>query len=58
MEAQELLGLGLMLSAGEMPRIAGQFGFEIGSKANVIGAVYAAKGAMNLTRTVVQVVSK
>ena len=51
-------GLGLMLSAGEIPRIAGQFGLETGTKANVMGAVYAAQGAMNLTRTVVQVVSK
>ena len=55
---QALLGLGLMLSAGEIPRIAGQFGLETGTKANVMGAVYAAQGAMNLTRTVVQVVSK
>jgi hypothetical protein len=47
-----------MLSAGEIPRIAGQFGLETGTKANVMGAVYAAQGAMNLTRTVVQVVSK
>ena len=55
---QALLGLGLMLSAGEIPRMAGQFGLETGTKANVMGAVYAAQGAMNLTRTVVQVVSK
>ena len=55
---QALLGLGLMLSAGEIPRSAGQFGLETGTKANVMGAVYAAQGAMNLTRTVVQVVSK
>ena len=41
-----LLGLGLMLSAGEIPRIAGQFGLETGTKANVMGAVYAAQGAM------------
>ena len=53
-----LLGLGLMLSAGEIPRIAGQFGLQTGTRANVMGAVYAAQGAMNLTRTVVQVVSK
>ena len=33
---QALLGLGLMLSAGEIPRIAGQFGLETGTKANVM----------------------
>lgn len=53
-----LLGLGLMLSAGEVPRIAGQFGLETGTRANVMGAVHTAQSAVNLTRTVVQVVAK
>lgn len=51
-----LLGLGLMLSAGEVPRIAGQFGLDTGTRANVMGAVYAAQSAINLTKTIVQVV--
>ncbi len=51
-----LLGLGLMLAAGEVPRIAGQFGLDTGTRANVTSAVYAAQSAMNLTRTVVSVV--
>lgn len=51
-----LLGLGLMLSAGEVPRIAGQFGLDTGTRTNVMGAVYAAQGAVNLTKTIVQVV--
>ena len=51
-----LMGMGLMLSVGEVPRIAGQFGLETGTRANVTGAVYAAQGAMNLTRTVAAVV--
>lgn len=51
-----LLGLGLMLSAGEVPRIAGQFGLDTGTRTNVMGAVYAAQGAVNLTRTIVHVV--
>lgn len=53
-----LLGLGLMLSAGEIPRIAGQFGLDTSTRANVMGAVYAAQGAVNLTRTIVQAVTK
>ena len=53
-----LMGLGLMLSAGEIPRIAGQFGLDTTTRANVMGAVYAAQGAMNLTRTVVQTVAR
>lgn len=52
-----LLGLGLMLSSGEIPRIAGQFGLDTSTRANVMGAVYAAQGAVNLTRTVVQTVA-
>ena len=53
-----LLGLGLMLSAGEIPRIAGQFGLDTGTRANIMGAVYAAQGAVSLTRTIVQTVAK
>ena len=53
-----LLGLGLMLAAGEIPRIAGQFGLDTGTRANVMSAVYAAQSAVNLTRTVVQTVAK
>lgn len=53
-----LLGLGLMLSAGEIPRIAGQFGLETGTRANVMGAVHAAQSAVSLTRTIVQTVVK
>ena len=33
---QALLSLGLMLSAGEIPRIAGQFGLETGTKATAM----------------------
>lgn len=53
-----LLGLGLMLSSGEIPRIAGQFGLDSSTRTNVMGAVYAAQGAVNLTRTIVQTVAK
>lgn len=49
-----LLGLGLMLSAGEIPRIAGAFGLDTSTKANVSSAVYTAQAAVNTTKTVVQ----
>ena len=49
-----LLGLGLMLSANEIPRIAGQFGLETGTRANISSAVYTAQSAINLSRTVIQ----
>ena len=53
-----LLGLGLMLAAGEIPRIAGQFGLDTSTKANLMGTVYAAQSVVNMTRTVVQAVAK
>lgn len=51
-----LLGLGLMLSAGEVPRIAGAFGLDTSTKANLMSAVYTAQTAVNMTRTVVKAV--
>ena len=53
-----LLGLGLMLSAGEIPRIAGAFGLDTTTRANIMSAVYTAQAAVNTTRAVVQAVSK
>ncbi len=52
-----LLGLGLMLSAGEIPRIAGAFGLDTSTKANLMSAVYTAQTAVNMTRTVVKAVA-
>ena len=51
-----LLGLGLMLSAGEIPRIAGNFGLETGTRASITGSMYAAQHALTLTRTIRQMV--
>lgn len=53
-----LLGLGLMLSAGEIPRIAGAFGLDTTTRANIMSAVYTAQASVNTTRTIVQAVSK
>lgn len=53
-----LLGLGLMLSASEIPRIAGAFGLDTTTRANIMSAVYTAQAAVNTTRTIVQAVSK
>lgn len=52
-----LLGLGLMLSAGEVPRIAGAFGLDTSTKANLMSAAYTAQTAVNMTRTVVKAVA-
>lgn len=49
-----LLGLGLMLSAGEVPRIAGAFGMDTSVRANIQSAVYTAQAAVNTTRAIAQ----
>ena len=51
-----LLGLGLMLSAGEVPRIAGTFGLDTTTHASIRSAVYTAQAAVNTTRTIAQAV--
>ena len=53
-----LLGLGLMLSAGEVPRIAGTFGLDTTTRANIMSAVYTAQAAINTTRTIPRTVLK
>ena len=53
-----LLGLGLMLSAGEVPRIAGAFGLDTTTNANLTSAVYTARSAINTTRTIAAVFTK
>lgn len=55
--ANMILGVGLMLSSTEVPRIAGYFGLDTSTKANVMGAVYATQGAMKLAKTVAKVVA-
>ena len=47
-----LLGLGIMLSANEVPRIAQQFGLDSSVKVNVMSVVHATTTAVNLTRTI------
>ena len=53
-----LLGLGLMLSAGEVPRIAGPFGLDTSARANLSSAFYTVQSAVNTTRTIAQAVTK
>ena len=51
-----LLGLGLMLSAGEVPRICGAFGLDTSTRANIMSAVHVAQSAVSTTRTIIQAV--
>lgn len=51
-----LMGVGLMLSAGEVPRIAGSFGVDTTTRASLSSAVYTAQSAISVTRTIAAVV--
>ena len=53
-----LLGCGLMLCAGEVPRIAQQFGLDTTTRANVMSAIYATQTVVNLSRNLVSAVAK
>ena len=52
-----LLGLGVMLSANEVPRIAEQFGLDSSVKVNMMSVVHANTTAVNLTRSVARAAS-
>lgn len=47
-----LLGLGLMLAAKEVERIAGHFGLDTSIKGNFMSAIYATSSVVNLTRMI------
>ena len=52
-----LLGMGIMLSANEVPRIAQQFGLDSSVRVNMMSVVHATTTAVNLTRSVAKAVS-
>ena len=52
-----LLGLGIMLAAAEIPRIAGLFGLETATRPNINGVVNTAQSAVHLA-TMVKTVAK
>lgn len=51
-----LLGLGIMLAANEVPRIAQQFGLDSSVKVNMMSVVHATTTAVNLSRSVARAV--
>lgn len=53
-----LLGLGIMLAANEVPRIAQQFGLDSSVKVNMMSVVHATTTAVNLTRSVAKATGK
>lgn len=51
-----LLGLGIMLAANEVPKIAQQFGLDTSVRFNMMSVVHTATTAVNLGRTIAQAV--
>lgn len=56
MKSNCLLGIGVILAASEIPRIAGQFGLDTSTKGNIMSTIYAAQSAVQMTRTITNVV--
>ena len=53
-----ILGLGVMLAANEVPRIADRFGLDTSSKVNIMSTYYATQAAVRTTQAVMKAVSK
>lgn len=49
-----LLGIGIMLTANEVPRIAQQFGLDCSVRVNVSSVMYSTTSAMNLTKSLMR----
>ena len=52
MHTHLLLGLGVMLAANEVPRIAQQFGLDTSMRVNMMSAVHTTTTAINLGRAI------
>jgi hypothetical protein len=57
-DGEMLLGIGIMLAASEVPRIAQQFGLDSSVRFNVMNVVHATSTAVNLTRTISRAATK
>lgn len=49
-----ILGLGVMLAANEVPRIAQNFGLDTSTRVNIMSAVHTTTTAINLTKAIVK----
>lgn len=53
-----ILGVGIMLAANEVPRIADTFGLDTSARVNVMSTYYAAQAAINTTKSIMRVIKK
>ena len=49
-----LLCIGIMLAAGEVPRVAQQFGLDSSVKVNMSSVIYSTNSAVNLARNIMK----
>lgn len=53
-----LLGIGIMLAANEVPRIADRFGLDTSARVNIMSTYYAAQAAVRTTQAVMKFAKK
>ena len=53
-----MLGLGIMLAANEVPRIADRFGLDTSSRVNIMSTYYATQAAVRTTQAVMKFMKK
>jgi len=53
-----LLGVGIMMAANEVPRIADAFGLDTSARVNIMSTYYAAQAAVNTTKAIMRMVKK
>ncbi len=56
--AHDILGLGAMLAANEIPRIAQRFGLDSSVKVSMMSVAHTTSMAVNLSRTIAKAVGK
>ena len=56
--ANMLLGIGLMLSSTEVPRIAQNFGLDTSTRFNIMSTLYSTQSVVNMARNVSKVVTR
>ena len=49
-----LIGIGLMMSANEIPRIAEHFGLDTSTRGNLMGTVYATQSALSVAKSFIK----
>ena len=53
-----MLGLGIMLAANEVPRIADRFGLDTSARVNIMSTYYATQAAVRTTQAIMKAVKK